>query len=463
MAVSPFAIWYSQETRYVNLFMLAAALSTLFAQRWFESGRFRDLALYVVATLLTLFSFVAGIFLLAAQNIWMALAARRARRLRRWAAAQMLIAILFVPWLMRTYHIDLVPAIHSPATELPLGRVSVGYYSRPTEPVQIAYVLHAFGVGYSLGPSTRALHEDLSLGAVKRKATEVAAALLIMGTLGVSGLVRARRMPNARGLLLLVSVLCPVHGPYAVALVSDVAYNVRYTAAAFPAFVVILGAGLWTWLERSRPVGIALAAALTTVTAVSLVQYYGDPEYARDDNRGAAELLTELRHASEPLVVGSSVEAFRFYYRRPFYHWTDVELVASEDPNQSEVATPRRIWVAVTRPWQAPELKRLVAQLESCLHQERRFILAGYVVASYRSPSGNDAPACMLRKRTVARSTAPGQSHSAAGAEPEGLRPPARTPRCCANSQHGARGPDESLSREMSGTRNGSGPEGRWG
>jgi len=395
LAISPFAVWYSQEARYGSLFILMAALSILFAHRYFEDGRRRDLAIYVVATTLALFSFMGAIFLLLAQNVWMLTVARSARRLRPWILGQLVIAVVFVPWLIRAYEIDVNPLSSSEAGEdFSIARLRAGF-SRPTEPVQVGYVMYVFGVGYSLGPSVRELHQDLTLRPVARKAPEVAVATLLVGALAVAGVVRSFKTSKRRALFLVLCVACSILGAYGLAMVTNIAYNVRYAAAGFPAFVVLLAWGLTAALQRSRWLGFVALAAVLGLMAFSLAQYYGDPEYAKEDSRGVARLLQKVRKPHEPLIVGSSGAPLAFYYPGPFYRWDRVMLISS--PPAARGRSADRIWVAAMRTWERG-FKDFLQGMDSCYELERRFDLPGYVLTAYRAQPPAGSTACSLTK-----------------------------------------------------------------
>lgn len=393
MAVAPYAVWYSQEARYISLFMLLAGVSMLTAHRLLERGAARDGVAYVLSTVLMLFAFVGGVFLIAAMNLWAALSLPRGRVLARWATAQLLVGIVFVPWLVQAFGILPDPAEEesdaSWVSDLRAG------YSRETEPVQLGYVLYTFGVGFAWGPSNEELHEDLSLRTVTRRSAQVLPAVLIVAALGMGGLAFLWARSRRRAMLLVLCVLVPPLGAFALSLASSVAFNVRYTSAAFPAFVMILAAGLLWWKERGRW-GAVVCAAAVALCVLSLVNYYANPTYFREDSRGVAGLLEEVRRADETLVVGASVRPLQFYYDGSFQRGDQVRLVDRPPPHSEPVPSSPRTWLAAMRTWQNPAFAQLVRQMRACYSVERHYRLPGYELLAFRTGETTPGDACSL-------------------------------------------------------------------
>ncbi len=104
LAVSRFAVAWSQEIRMYALAMVLALLAVWAARRVWQRGRRGDAALYVAATaagLYTLYLFAPVWLAINAAWLWewRAVADRR-RELWRWAALQLLVVALFLPWVL---------------------------------------------------------------------------------------------------------------------------------------------------------------------------------------------------------------------------------------------------------------------------------------------------------------------------------------------------------------------------
>jgi 4-amino-4-deoxy-L-arabinose transferase-like glycosyltransferase len=393
-ALSPYAIWYSQEARYVSLFMVLAALSLVFMRRLMR-GTDRDLALYIVVTILMLLSFVGGIFLLIAQNVWMLLLSKaRAPTLRRWVLGQAIVLLVFVPWLVRAYRIDVNPLTEAEDHDFSVATLRAGY-PRATEPMQLGYVFLVFGVGYSFGPSTNVLHHDPTLEPVKAAAVQIVAAVALIGMVGLAGILRMAKRSWRDATLVALGVVAPVLGAYLLASVSRIAFNVRYTSGAFPAFILFMSAGLLWWKERFR-VGGVVVGGLLAVVGMSLVNHYANPDYFKEDSRGVARLLEQQRRPEERVLVGASLIPLEYYYHRPLERWSRVSVVQHPPPASPSPADPARVWVAATRTWQSHDFQRFLDAMDGCYPVDARYELPGYEVLAYQVGASPNPANCTL-------------------------------------------------------------------
>lgn len=394
-ALSPYAIWYSQEARYVSLFMVLAALSLVFMRRLLR-GTDRDLALYIISTVLMLLSFVGGIFLLIAQNLWMLfLSKARAPTLRRWVLGQAIVLLVFVPWLVRAYRIDVNPLTEAEDHDFSVATLRAGY-PRATEPMHLGYVFLVFGVGYSFGPSTNVLHYDPTLEPVKAAAVQVVAAVALIAMIGLAGALRMAKRSWRDAILVALCIVAPVLGAYLLASVSRIAFNVRYTSGAFPAFILFMSAGLLWWKERFRVGGVVVGGGLAVV-AMSLVNHYANPDYFKEDSRGVVRLLEQQRRPEERVLVGASMIPLEYYYHGPLERWSRVSVVRRPPPAPQDPTDPGRVWVVATRTWQSHEFQRFLDAMDGCYPVDARYELPGYEVLAYRvGPSPNPAKCTLV-------------------------------------------------------------------
>jgi 4-amino-4-deoxy-L-arabinose transferase-like glycosyltransferase len=96
VALSPFAIWYSDEARAYALMMFLVALSTLAMLRAVEGGGRRWWVLYGASACLALYSHYTAVFVVAAEALW-ALWVHR-ERMRPLLYTQAAIAVAYLPW-----------------------------------------------------------------------------------------------------------------------------------------------------------------------------------------------------------------------------------------------------------------------------------------------------------------------------------------------------------------------------
>src|SRR5262245_22216523 len=102
-AASPLYVAYSREAAMYALLALVALMATIGLARYVRDGGWGALAAYGGAMLLALYTHYYALFLLAAQDAYVAWLAWRGELPRgaalRWVAAQAALALCFVPWL----------------------------------------------------------------------------------------------------------------------------------------------------------------------------------------------------------------------------------------------------------------------------------------------------------------------------------------------------------------------------
>lgn len=81
VAVNPMLIWYSQEARSYALLVFFGALALLFFVRALQTGRGRDLALWALASALSLCSHYFAVFAVGIEAVWLLIALRSRWRL----------------------------------------------------------------------------------------------------------------------------------------------------------------------------------------------------------------------------------------------------------------------------------------------------------------------------------------------------------------------------------------------
>ena len=97
MALSSYNVYYSQEARVYMLFVLLTLLSVKFYIQYLQSAKNRDLAYYILSTLLVLNTHGPAIFILFFQNIHYILFVRKG--FKKWIFTQCLIFLSFLPLL----------------------------------------------------------------------------------------------------------------------------------------------------------------------------------------------------------------------------------------------------------------------------------------------------------------------------------------------------------------------------
>jgi mannosyltransferase len=103
LALSPFNIQYSQETRMYSLMVLLTLLSMYFFLRFLQRSTLVSSAGYVLFTTLLIYTHYYGLFVVLAQNVYVVavllLSAKDMFRLRQWVILEALVVALFAPWI----------------------------------------------------------------------------------------------------------------------------------------------------------------------------------------------------------------------------------------------------------------------------------------------------------------------------------------------------------------------------
>ncbi len=362
-AASPFLVWYSQEARgYMLLILCACVASALLAgpvRRDPGSARVPRgrAAAYLVAAgagLLTSFSFA----LLAPLHLrwWLAAdgmagppqARGLGRRLGGAALVALALLLLLSPWAGRVWSTwdwqRLHPSHRATAEEAPLRPGSTFHGAA------IPFALHAQAVGYTLGPSLRELRGGEVTAALARHLPALAAVTVVFGVLGAAGLVGLARRRRLLDLLLAIGV--PLLLVSLFALRNFKVFHPRYVAVAAPFVLLVVAQGLVT---LRRPARIAAALAVAALWAASLGQHYFDPDYAKEDHRGALGLVTARGEPGEKLLAVGADEPVYYYYRGGLPvdrlwlgHAAQPDRLAAE--LEDRLAGARGTWVVLSRP-----------------------------------------------------------------------------------------------------------------
>ena len=318
-AVSPFQVYYSQETRMYVLSALLSLLSMLAFQRFLShlsrraTGGTLLLAAggHVLAGILAVYSHYFAFSVLLAENvgflIWLMLDYRTrhpglreiGRTVAYWAAAQAAIALCYVPWLVLSWpSLRNWPAISQP---LSLGELLLN-------------VSQVFSVGLTVegGLRTRLAALALSL-------------LLLPGLLLRPPADKGQNRspgPAFRTWLMALYLLVPVLVMYLLSLQRPM-YRPKLLILATPAYYLLQARGVCVLARlggsrvwRAIAVGI-LALIVCAASARSLVNLYQDERYFRDDYRGIIEYIGETYGPKDAILISapSQVETVNYYYK----------------------------------------------------------------------------------------------------------------------------------------------------
>ena len=316
VAVSPFNLWYSQEIRMYTLGAFLGLVSLYCLMRLAGlTGRdgqgppvsaeapsdargaawkfFIGYVLSAVAGLYTLYYFA---FLLIFENLFVFgwwLAARRRRRhppalLRRWVLAQVLVVVLYLPWLPVALRQGLDPPVPPWRGFTGLGSVILESWT-------------ALSLGQSVDPESLLVWPVLSF-------------MFALYLLGLRGAASGHR-GSLKSVLLCGYTFVPLFIIYLLSLRTPL-YHVRYASTYSPPFYLLLAVGL-AGLGRSWR--LALPIGLTVIALAcghSIYRFFFDPQYATDDHRGAVSYMEKRIAPGDAVLInaGYAYPPFLYYY-----------------------------------------------------------------------------------------------------------------------------------------------------
>jgi uncharacterized membrane protein len=353
LAVHPLHMFYSQEVRNYSFLLLFAAMAFYHFHRLMINGRRKDWIWYVIAITFAALSNFTAAFLYAAHTlVFFARKGFHRKVILRWVTVSLVILILISPWVYRIYTFIDVSDLVTPVMPGQLTPDERLRGKTTVSPAALPYAFYTFGVGFSLGPSTRELHADTTVLEVLRKhVLPITWVAVLFGGLWLFGIwkTRSQKMPWVElGLYFLLPIVCT----FILNWQNAKAFNVRYVLLSLLPFLCFVAAAINGLPARAR------AAALGLVVATLLFStgnYYFNGRYARDDVKGAVRFI-ERQGGDGYCVFAPTVSDIVLHYLRndaPVYairtDWMTMERV--EVRLEEMFAGCNSLWYLSARPW----------------------------------------------------------------------------------------------------------------
>jgi hypothetical protein len=176
----------------------------------------------------------------------------------------------------------------------------------------VPFALHAFAVGYTLGPSLHELRQADGVRTLARHVPELSAVVIVFGFLGAAGLRELARRRKLFDAFLWMGLPALVISYFAMQ--NFKVFHPRYLAFAAPVVLLALAAGLLALRPRTR---LVFGFALAGLWAISLKQHYTSPDYAKEDYRSAIAVVRSRAIAGEQVLAVGADEPVYYYYRGP--------------------------------------------------------------------------------------------------------------------------------------------------
>ncbi|HEY8693763.1 MAG TPA: glycosyltransferase family 39 protein [Chloroflexota bacterium] len=318
LAISPFAVGYSQEVRLHIFAGFFAAATTYAFLASLHRGSSRLWLAYVALAVLGLYTSYYVALLLVALNLPVLI---RGPRSRPWFAANAATIALALPgvaigWSRLVAFSDPYPVIQA-----------------LLDPVRFALVTPG-ALLFSALPS----QAGILLG--------LATLLLIL----LGGWQLARR-GQSRAVVLVSGSLLTYLLVFAVPKALRISYYDRYELLALPGLLALLAAGLVYLAQRDRWLIGVVSGGLLLATGTALFNGYANPSYQRDDNRGALALIRQDAQPDEMLIYDLPL-----LYTVVDYYGPDLSIPREGLPlARNPKLPPERQFLAVTSDQQATE------------------------------------------------------------------------------------------------------------
>ncbi|MBI4301869.1 MAG: glycosyltransferase family 39 protein [Chloroflexi bacterium] len=357
-AISPLLVYYSQEAR---MYMLMAALSTLSIYLYWrlmtswvkkeaslsqvEEGKI--LIAYIGVTAGALYTQYFAFTIPLLQNILFLLTFWQVWRHRplwlKWGGSQVVIALLYVPWLVRVVgKIGMWPAVSQP---------------------------------FSLSTLFQRVFQVFTYGLSWREAPLIIAGITLLVVVLISLWLVVRRPQVWRAWLrpwplifLALYFLVPLMVIYFLSLRRPM-YNPKFLLLATPPYYLLIGLAIaiiskgigfwikeslrrWVWSWGGQAVFITLVLGIISHGSYrSLKAYYDNPRYARDDYRGLATYIQRFSRPQDAILLSApgQEEVFTYYYQGslplyPLPRSNPIDVAATEAELQSMARQYGRLW-----------------------------------------------------------------------------------------------------------------------
>ncbi len=304
MAISPYHVWYSQESRgYSFLILFAVLLALAFIEMIKNGPRSSTVFYFIFAGACSVLSNMSGLFLLIGVGMAVLLLHRPqgVRQWIMWALALGGAVAVSSPWILKASGIWAVDRL-VPGAETGLSLRGQTTFS----PMALPYSIYTFFYGYSFGPSLRELHQPDRLAVLKANLPWMLAGAVPVGI----GLISSLRHLGRKRLFLLVFVTVPVVILVLLAVRNIKPWNPRYVSVVFPFLIALLALGL-TRLNGAW--GRSLAVLMVVLSFWSLSGYYWNNRYSKADVRSATAFVQEHNVIHEPVFVPVVTGVYHFY------------------------------------------------------------------------------------------------------------------------------------------------------
>jgi hypothetical protein len=301
VALSPYHLWYSQEVRMYTFGAMLGLASVYFFARLFQPSLAgnpkivsRNFIAYAVVSALGIYTLYYFAFLLVFENLaallWVAQSETKNRKpkIATWVSSQFAILVLYLPWLFTAIRQAIEPPVPPWRSFTWLPQVLLESFS-------------ALALGQSIEPQS---------------ATPV---VILVAVVILFALKQNGQPTVVGGLFLLGYTFVPLAFIFVLSLWKPL-YHVRYIFTYSPAFYILVALGFSRLaIHASRLIFYATLAILIAASTFSIYQFWFNPQYAKDDLRGAVNYIDERWRPGDAVLInaGYTYPAFVLYFDQP--------------------------------------------------------------------------------------------------------------------------------------------------
>lgn len=304
LAINPSHCFYSQQVRMYVWLGLLSVLSLAGLVRFLRDGKRRDFALWVIASILALYTHNFAIHLGIAHGLLIALSGQLFSRIRSWALAAAVVAVIYGPW---------IPSL-------------LGQLGNEDHYAWFLPVWEETGVAGTIVNSLRSMSPNIEFmtywGVASREnlsgvPTFGASALAALGAW--VGIRRIRSAGAAIALWPVIGLAAPALSALTLSLLLTPHYVPgRVDQMMLPQFALLVGAGI-ALVRPPALRGVLGAAILVTALVARLQMYdeYRDPTIDGGD-RAVALAITQSWQPQDVIITTSLSRGPLVYYLRNF-------------------------------------------------------------------------------------------------------------------------------------------------
>ena len=301
MAISPFHVWYSQEARAYALLLFLSLLSIYLFLKLLKNPLNPFVAVgFIISTALSVYCHTVAISLIGFMTLYLTVTVSSEERLT-WLIIFGGIVLLIVPaaYSIRAIMVNAKPVSYESLNALP-----------------IIYAFYAFASGYSLGPTLAELHMPDRVSYVVSNFQIILPIMILVFLLLALGFSKLLKQPKWIHLFIVLWFAFPIAFIFLSSMLGHGSFNVRYAIISFPAFLVIISFGIQS--AKGKWMRVSFIGLVCLISTVSLVNYFFNSSYYREDIKSAGKLLTKQALANDLVICSApyAVHGLAYYTKR---------------------------------------------------------------------------------------------------------------------------------------------------